>query len=215
MQPQVQISPILSLTVSQEKERDKGVWFASLPEGSPLFDLTVDEDHSFYVVDSDSFASNCRSRCKCSLVIASTPRAPEVVRVTNQNPEIASGRKLVGRTPSPEERATIDDLRARINYHRRRIETAPSMTAKRTAIMERKQANAELIQYLQAKGIRDVPMLDVSDVISGRQIEADVAQGLALRGLDGVTLALADAKEWDAIQQSLLTQIAELLNEGP
>ena len=57
-------------------------------------------------------------------------------------------------------------------------------------------------------------MLDVGDVISGTQITADVAEGLAIRGLDGTTIALADAEQWSASTAALMARIEDLLNEG-
>ena len=160
--------------------------------------------------------TRCRSRCRCELVIVTQQAPSRIARVTNQNPELASGRKKVGdREPTPAERARVDDMRARINYNRRRIETASTEAARNAAIRARRAANDELIQYQQARGIRDVPMLDVSDVISRRQIDPGVAVGLAIRGLDGTTIALADVKTWEATQRDLMAQIDELLRVGP
>ena len=157
--------------------------------------------------------TSCRSRCKCFLEIVDGPIPPRTVRVVTADPDVTSGRKLGGGVPSAAERARVDDLRARINYHRRRIETAPTESARMGAIQARKQANAELIDYQRARQIRDVPMLDVGEVIGRRQIEPDVIDGLVLRGIDGASLDLVDEAAWKGGVADLLQRI-ETLGQG-
>lgn len=147
--------------------------------------------------------------CKCHLEIATvSPDRQSSPKVTDLD-EPASGTKR-GREPGTEERATVDDLRSQINYHRRMISLAETDAERDAAILARKRANADLIRYQQEQGIRDVPMRSVGDVLTEADVTPDVLEGILLRGLDGSTISAVGAETTRKQVGLILDEIARL-----
>lgn len=87
------------------------------------------------------------------------------------------------------EQVDIDDLRSEINFNRRRIAQAGlSEKELETAVRLRKEANAELIEYLEENDIYEVPLWSVDDVLDGRHISETTINDIFRDGIDGKSL---------------------------
>jgi len=106
------------------------------------------------------------------------------------------------RLPIESERKWIDNKRMQINTNRRIIGTSTDKAKVRDAIMARKAANAELIEFLEKQSIYDVPIWSVDDVLGGRHVGRRVVQDIMRHGIDGKSLSLVGKK-----------QLLSLLNE--
>lgn len=169
-----------------------------------------------------SGSTPCLSRCACRLILdeersvtgSAAKRQPRAVRDADALVAGGSGTRPGGREPQPEEREQIDDLRARINYHRRRMEQLPAGAERDAAIRSRKQANSELIDYLDERGIREVPLLDVGEVVGGADVPPKLADELLARGIDGASVTRVAAQAWEAGSRRLRADLERAARRG-
>lgn len=189
--------------------------WVSMADGSVCVDCTILDAHSPYLRDRTpcqpkSGCCRCLSRCRCRLEIVGTSDTPVSPKVTDLEAS-ASGVTRDGQEPSAEDRARIDDLRAQINYQRRRISSATTDAEREAAIAARKQANKELVDFERERGIRSVPMLSVGDVLAGTDLSPEVLAGTLARGIDGATLSLSAAADARAAADDMVARIGQLL----
>ena len=146
----------------------------------------------------------CRSNCKCKLVFrtgklskADQERAAELGYKKEAslselfNPPLPPGM----RKPTDVERRYINQKRNEINYYRRQIATGGHKDdVLKDYIDARKEANAELIEFVAQEGIFEVPVYSVDNVIDESYLGRRARRDIARHGLDGDTLSLVDAK---------------------
>lgn len=144
-------------------------------------------------------ATKCLSNCKCRLVFVKGKLTPSEKRQMARYKRI-KGKNLEDemkppvpdgmRAPSEVERVYINELRAKINHHRRQMASG-NLNAKefQRAMRLRQQYNDELITFLDAENIYDVPLFSVDEVITGADLTLNMQAELMRHGLDGSTLA--------------------------
>jgi hypothetical protein len=170
-----------------------------LPEGSSLYDLTVEEDRSFVV--EGMVVHN--SRCKCKLVYKTgvlTRREREDAKQYAAHKDQTLSELMDPsppppgmRRPSENEAIYIASLRMGINYHRRKIGRGGLKgKALKREIRLRKELNEELTEFVDKEKIHDVPAWSVDDVLDERHLGRQALDDLFLHGLDGSTLSLLD-----------------------
>ena len=181
-----------------------------LGEGSPLYDLTVEEDHSFTC--AGLIVHNCSGRCRCHLeyrrVRASKSRRDRTSRPANVRniyslPPAPPGRRI----PEGIERYAIEEKRQEMNHYRRKMADAAAAgdaDSLRYYASKRRVANDELIQALDAEKLWAPPLLSVEEVTTGRMLDDHLVEGLFGLGVDGATIAaLPDAAYRDIVQRVL------------
>lgn len=182
-----------------------------------VYDLEVEEDHSFLV--GGVFAANCRSRCKCHLDIRPaegvkfpTPEDRErdrrfEERVLNP-PPVPPGMRL----PTPEERGTLRDLEIQRNFARRKQADADARGSKGEARLwqqKSRELTKNIREFSEANGIHHVPTFSVGDVIAGKDIgQRDIDRLTHFRGIDGVTVSRAQVA---AIKEATAAAKADVL----
>jgi hypothetical protein len=153
--------------------------------------------------------TDCRTNCKCRLVFktgkgAGTPEAgvgeipttaskmdSETVKVKRGSLEDMLSPKSPPnglRLPDEDEREALDHLYNRMNYERRKIATLdPVKDAEeyQAAIRARKQANKELIEYMEERSIWDSPLLSVDEVITGSDLSQIAEADIFEKGMNG------------------------------
>lgn len=164
--------------------------------------------------------TQCKGRCACSLEVvrvrrkgrrrAAPPPSPTVQDVNGFGSGLVQGTVQ----PSVDQVAKINDLRARINYHRRMIAQTTG-EARKAAIAARKAANRELIDYTAQNQIRDVPMASVSEVVTGQDVAPRALEEVMLRGLDGTTVLAVEAEMWAAYTRQMKAEVDALIDELP
>jgi len=107
------------------------------------------------------------------------------------------------------EREYIDELRHRIDTNRRKVALAKTEKARKQAIVARKQANAELIEFLEKEGIWDVPLWSVDEVISEAHIGARAEADIFRHGIDGESLEMMSEREVAALVRRYEKEIGE------
>jgi len=189
-------------------------WVA-IGDGATCSDCLTLDSHSPYLRDDlpcqpRSGCTACLGSCRCVVEIVGAGDVPPSPQVEDLE-ATASGVRTDGSEPTAEERARIDDLRAQINYQRRRIAEARTDAERDAAIAARKQANKELVDFERERGIRSVPMLSVGEVLSGTDISPAALDGLLARGIDGTTLALSDAADARRAALDIQRRVKDLL----
>jgi len=172
-----------------------------LPPGSPLYDLTVEEDASFTVNGLVVHNSNCR----CSLFYDRAPS--KKVKAVGRPPSLPALFQLPKappglRHPTGVERAGVEQLRQQMNFWRRKISEAGAagdLPAKARAIKMRRQVNDRLIKFLRSNKLYSPPALSVGEVISGKVVDEKLAAELFARGLDGATISTLDQADIDRL----------------
>lgn len=195
---------------------------AVLPEGSQLYDLTVEEDHSFVagslVVHNSSSpytkwdlpttpgagATKCLSNCQCTLryVVGKQTREERedaedygTRKGQTLSDLLAPGPVPRGlRLPTAPEAFYVDRLRNRINYWRRRVALAVSEDEVKHAAGMRMRFNDELIEFTEKNKIHEVPVWSVDDVLDGRHIGNRAVKDIFRHGLDGRSLSAVSQK---------------------
>ena len=159
--------------------------------------------------------TECRMNCKCKLVFKQGEDAGEPqdgvfgidaylgsdeMPIPNQGEglldwlapgEVPEGMML----PDAGERLIMDEMYNEVNYNRRLMsQLDPDSEEFMAAVQARKEANAELIDYMEERGIYDKPLLSVDEVITGRDISMVAERDLFEMGLSGDALEGADAE---------------------
>lgn len=154
----------------------------------------------------------CNSRCACDLRIESGGGV--LPKTALESPDQSHGTNNLGREPTEEERAQIDELRSRLNYWRREIDVAATPAEESAAAAERRAANAALIDLVQGKGIREVPLLSVGEVLTARDVRPEAVQAILDSGIDGITLDLLSEAGFSKGLRELLAAHAAYLRPG-
>jgi len=169
-------------------------------QGDVLYDIEVEEDHSFVIEGLIAHNSNC----KCKLTFTTgvlrgdelddvdeyAARRDQSLRELAEGPEPPKGL----RRPDEIERKYIDSLRNRINYQRRVVATAVDEDVIRKAASKRAALNKELIEFTEKNKIHEVPIWSVDDVIDERHIGRRAERELFRHGIDGRSLDLVQRK---------------------
>lgn len=156
--------------------------------------------------------TQCQSRCACHLRIESGGGV--LPKTALESPDKSHGTNNLGREPTGEERAQIDELRSRLNYWRREIDRSDTPEERASAIAERRAANAALIDLVQGKGIREVPLLSVGEVLTARDARPEAVDAILERGIDGTTLDLLSEAGFSKGLRELLASHAAYLRPG-
>jgi len=185
---------------------------SALPIGSPLYDLTVEEDASF--ICDGMIVHN--SKCKCHLEFRQVRKAktgrgklapirPKAVRDVFKLPEPPSGLTL----PTATERVAIEDIRQEVNYWRRTAAeelSAGNEEAYRAALSKRRVANAELNSWLKDNKVYSPPAFGVDEVIAGKVLDERLVEALMSLGLDGATIAAMPKAAYKEIIDNILAE---------
>jgi hypothetical protein len=113
----------------------------------------------------------------------------------------------------PSEREYIDELRHRIDTNRRKVALAKTEKAKKAAIKLRKEANAELIEFLEKEKIWDTPLWSVDEVITEAHIGARAEVDIFRHGIDGESLGLMSEREVAALVRRYEKEIGEAFED--
>lgn len=143
----------------------------------------------------------CLSHCKCKIRFRRGRRTPADDQYSERKEQTLAqmaghGRPPKGmRAPTPVEQDYIDELRTRMNYHRRKVAAARTAGARKRHMAERKRYNRELIDFTEKENIHEIPFWSVDDVIDGRHIGIRAEGDVFRNGLDGRTLAMLSEDE--------------------
>jgi len=118
------------------------------------------------------------------------------------------------RLAEPAELRVIDGLRMRMNLLRRRM-AEPGLDPKelRKLAAERSRINAKLIDYLEERGIYDVPVWSVDDVLDERHVGRRAVQELFRHGIDGRSLSLVEKRHLTAMLDRYEKEVGELFSD--
>ena len=222
--------------------------------GTALYDLVVEEDHSFVVegmivhnsaencqdclllasmspfnirnlpTTPQSGGTLCRANCRCHLEFQSGPATrkerEDFNQYGNRKSETLSNMLSPGqppkglKLPNSAEQFLIDDLRNQINYNRRLIAQGNLSEAElKEAIFARKEANAQLIEFVDQNKIHEVPFWSVDDVIDGSHIGARAEADIFAAGIDSDSISELSKKEIDAILNRYKKEVGDSFAE--
>jgi len=150
-------------------------------------------------------STKCRSNCRCSLVV----RVGRLTAAERKDAERYGGKRREKlrdvlrpkpprgmRRPDADESLAIDEMRAKMNFLRRKLAEARDAGADAKTIRRlaqaRRDVNDRLIGFLEDRSIYDVPVLSVDDVITGADLGVGAQAEVMRAGLDGATLGLLD-----------------------
>jgi hypothetical protein len=104
--------------------------------------------------------------------------------------------------PNATERLAMDEMYNEVNYNRRLMsQLEPDSEEFMAAVQARKEANGELIDYMEERGIWDKPLLSVDEVITGKDISMVAERQLFEMGLSGDALEGANAEVVKLVEQ--------------
>jgi hypothetical protein len=153
--------------------------------------------------------TDCRMNCKCRLVFKQGEDAGEpqdgvfgidAYLGADEMPVPMQGEGLLDwlapgeapegmMLPNATERLAMDEMYNEVNYNRRLMsQLDPDSEEFMAAVQARKEANGELIDYMEERGIWDKPLLSVDEVITGKDISMLTERQLFEMGLSGDAL---------------------------
>jgi len=161
-----------------------------LPPGTPLYDLTVEDDESFIVEGLISHNSNCR----CRLIfrpgkVAPSPAEDVIKDLTPKADRVPKGFRL----PTDDEKVFIENLMARINFAR---EVIPKLEgqARRAEVLARKALSDRLLRFLEERKIWQKPTWAAGNRAIDNFIHRPTLEAL-LKGRDLTPAELARLRE--------------------
>lgn len=167
--------------------------------------------------------TRCFSNCKCRLEVSTgrlTKKEKEDADEYGWRKDASLADMLAQpeppkgfRSATVDERTYIDSLWASVNANRRIIALSSKADEVKAAIMARKAANAELIEFLEKEGIYDVPLWSVDDVIDGRHIGRAAEADIFGHGIDGETLDMLSQKQIENLVRRYEQELAEKFEE--
>ena len=166
-------------------------------------------------------ATQCRGRCKCYLDYQTGAKTKKDRKAAEQGERKKEGLSLFTsfgpppsgmRLPNMGERLHIDDLRSKINFNRRKMaQTGLSEEEMKNAIMARKAANADLIDFLEQGSIWERPIWSVDEVIDGRHIGLGAESEIFSAGIDSQTLDMLTPKQLNELLEKFGDDASEIL----
>lgn len=210
----------ISLQRGQESEQEEVSCQTSCRAADEIFlyDLEVEDDHSFIIEGLVAHNSNC----KCRLVFKQGEDAGEpqdgvfgidAYLGADEMPVPMQGEGLLDwlapgeapegmMLPNATERLAMDEMYNEVNYNRRLMsQLEPDSEEFMAAVQARKEANGELIDYMEERGIWDKPLLSVDEVITGKDISMVAERDLFEIGLSGDALEGANAEVVKLVEQ--------------
>jgi len=172
----------------------------------------------------------CRMNCRCRLEFVYNPQPGETMPETGvaevpaweeepSQPFRGDLEQLLAPTPAPAgfilpdaiQRTHLDELYAEMNYQRRLVAVLDEGSDEfAAAVQARKQANAEIIDYLEENGLWDAPLVSVDEVVTEKHMSLLAERQLfATYGVSGDALTEVETKQIGVMLERYRQQVGD------
>ena len=169
-------------------------------------------------------ATACLSNCKCKLTfqvgVLSQEEMEDAAEYSFRKDQ--SLREMIEPPPPPKglrfpdtaEQRYINNLRNKMNYQRRLIGSG-ELTGKelKDAVRLRAKFNQELIEFTEANGIWDVPLMGVDDILDERHIGKRAVNDIFRHGLDGSSLDTLSQRKLASLLDHYEKEVGEAFSD--
>jgi len=149
-----------------------------LPPSTPLYDLSIEDDHSFVIEGLVSHNSNCR----CRLIFRPGQVEPEAEEAVRGGPPREDLPPKGFRRPTEQERAFIENLTARITFSRELTDQLAG-PQRRAEILARQQMADRLVRFLEERKIWQRPTWAAGNRAHGQAVDRGALEEV-LKGRD-------------------------------
>jgi len=163
-----------------------------------LYDLEVEDDHSFIIEGLVAHNSNCKCRLEVKLGALSRAEREDAAEYAQKRDQ------------------SLNDMLRPVKPPRgMRLAEPPGLDPKelRKLAAERSRINAKLIDYLEERDIYDVPVWSVDDVLDERHVGRRAVQELFRHGIDGRSLYLVEKRHLAAMLDRYEKEVGELFSD--